>query len=439
MLLSSVADTLRIWSFSAQPSAGESPLTLRVSSEPYLPREKPSTLSWNHTNQVIAVAGAESPSISLVQVSNGQLLSSLPFSEAEACTGGIHAIAFSGNSRYLAAGSARSVYLYDLKRRNLRATSPEQRGDVSCVAIAPEGEVVIGDQAGVVCVWDLRQSSSQTTTDLFLPPPSSSSSATDSFGSGSSVFAVGPAVTSLRLSLIGPPRIATGYADGTLAVWDFTTKALLRRQAVHTGPLAGLAYSPKNSRLVATAGADGRLALVDTGSKGSTDPSAAVDVGERLSCVSFNEDAIHCAVGTHSGHILIYDWRNVRKPLCRVEASPHVPVADLSFQVRISCILCFPLMRVLPLLFNIDRKYPSSVSPTAPIPLVTWTASAIQTLPAAESKKQCSIDTQSQRPERPGERRQQFTGVECRSRRSGGLQHVPPKADENSPAVAEPS
>lgn len=84
-----------------------------------------SALSWNHTNQVVAIAGTE-PKISLVQTSSGQLLSSLPFSvaEASAFAGDTRAIAFSCNSRYLASTSGRIVHLWDLKRRQLRASFP---------------------------------------------------------------------------------------------------------------------------------------------------------------------------------------------------------------------------------------------------------------------------------------------------------------------------
>ena len=35
-------------------------------------------VAWNHTNQVVAIAGSE-PKISLVQANDGQLLSSIPF------------------------------------------------------------------------------------------------------------------------------------------------------------------------------------------------------------------------------------------------------------------------------------------------------------------------------------------------------------------------
>ena len=36
--------------------------------------------------------------------------------------------------------------------------------------------------------------------------------------------------------------------------------------------------------------------------------SASISVGESLRALAFSEDAVHTAVGTESGRILIYDW-----------------------------------------------------------------------------------------------------------------------------------
>ena len=48
----------------------------------------------------------------------------------------------------------------------------------------------------------------------------------------------------------------------------------------------------------------------------------------------FHDDAVHCAVGTQSGHVLLYDWRQVRAPVAKVEADRETAVAALAFQVR---------------------------------------------------------------------------------------------------------
>jgi len=273
-----------------------------------------SSLAWNHTNQVLAVAGNK-PIVSLVQANNGQLLSTIPFSAEQAFTGPVQALAFSSNSRYLASASGTFVHLWDLKRRNMKAYFGEAAGVVSSLAIAPDGDLVAGDASGAVRLWDMKQQC------RVLPAASATGGAQAS-------------VTCLQLSCMGPSRLASGYSNGTLAVWDYATGEMLRTQVAHPShTLTGLAYSPKNARLVVTVGTDGRVALVDTGTRSSEPPSATIEVGDRLTCVSFHEDAIRCAVGTSSGYALIFDWRNVRKPVAKIDAHMPYAVTAMAFTV----------------------------------------------------------------------------------------------------------
>ena len=272
-------------------------------------------LAWNHTNQVIAVGGA-SRVINLFQVSNGSLLTSIPFSDNknnnssdDITSADVTALGFSSNSRYLAAASGAVVFLYDLKRKNCKSKFIGHRDDISALTFFSEGEILAGDISGCMRIWSLK---TETSSAELLKDNKSG-------------------LNCVQLAPLGPGRIAAGYTDGALYVWDPETLQPVRKQVVHTGPLTGLAYSPKNPRLIATVGLDGRLALVDTGSKSLAAPSAFIDIGDRLTTTSFYEDAIHCAVGSNSGSILLYDWRNVRKPVCRVDAHSPYPVKKISF------------------------------------------------------------------------------------------------------------
>ena len=300
-MLSIASDVLRVYNFQDDQCKPVSTCTFQGA--------LPASLSWNHTNQVIAV-GLTGRKIDLVQASNGQVLSSLPFTADEPIADEITAVKFSGNSRYLASASGNVVQLWDLKKRCLKTTLSGHTNAITCVSLFADGSISVGDRTGTIRIWDIKadQSSFQEINAI---------------ASGS--------VTCMHLSYAGPCRIAAGYNDGSLCLWDPVTLTQLRRQQVHQLRISALAFSPKNPRLVATSGIDGRLVLVDMGAK-TTELSAAVEIGDALTAVSFHEDAIHCAVGTVKGNVLIYDWRNVRKPIVTIDASTS-PVRDVTFQV----------------------------------------------------------------------------------------------------------
>ena len=280
------------------------------------PNEKLNGLSWNHTNQVIAIGGSGRKA-RLIQASNGAILSTIPFtdlSNIEYMDKEIGAISFSSNSRYLATGTGSNIEIWDLKNRTIRSQFTSHKGNINSLLFFPDGNIIAGDITGSIRIWDVKNETSSGEMNYNKI--------------SLKCLELSPQITNSNF------KIAAGYDDGSIVVWDASSLKNIRHQIVHKGIVMDLSYSPKNPRLVATAGFDGRLSLVDTASK-TNDPSAFIDVGDRLTCVSFHEDAIHCAVGTNSGDILIYDWRNVRKPVCKIEAHNPYPVRALQFQLPI--------------------------------------------------------------------------------------------------------
>jgi WD40 repeat protein len=305
--LASVSDSLKVWKFDD--------LELTLTSE-FQAGQASSCIAWNHTNQVVAVGGSDSK-IYLVHASNGQVLSSLQVSEE--LGGNSSSISFSDNSRFLAAAVRGDLQLWDLKARQIKSVMVEHRGDITATRFLPTGEIIAGDKTGAVRIWDSKAFISSP--ELKLPSVSGS---------------IGVGVTSLEVSHASAAYLATGYTDGSLGIWDAATYRLLRKQHCHAGLLNAVSYSPKNPRLVATGGSDGKVTLIDTGSKSSAGPSAVIEMLGRVpvTSVSFHEDAVHTALGLQNGNVLVYDWRSIKHPVVEVAAHGPSSVMGLSFQVR---------------------------------------------------------------------------------------------------------
>ena len=277
------------------------------------PREKLLSVTWNHTNEVVAVGGTFGK-IYLVHAAGGRLLSTLPFSETSVISGDIKSVDFSYNSHLLAAGAGRLIHVLDLKKRGTNAILQGHRGNLTCVRFHSEGLLFSGDDIGALKIWNRKENTS--TIDL-IPIDNRS------------------AMTCLELCQNQSQKVACGYYDGSLCIWDSLTQELIRKQNIHNGILTAISVSPKNLRLVATGGHDGRVTLVDTASPRSEDPRANIDIGERISSLSFNEDSVHLSVGTTDGFVLLYDWRHFRKPVSKVPAHQPFQVQCLLFQVRV--------------------------------------------------------------------------------------------------------
>jgi protein NEDD1 len=317
--IASASNEVKIW------DVHEKTCEMNLKTSTYTFTHPISSISWNHTNQVIATAYRTPAKISLFQTGNGQLLSYVPFLDMEAIPSiyenhPVKVLSFSNNSRYLACGIGEYVHLWDLKRKVLKfdsGASYSGKGSITTLTYISEmNDMVSGDSLGHIRMWNSR-----------YPIDASSSSACMQHKDG-----VG--VTCMQMPALGSTRLAAGYEDGSLVIWDPITFTQLKTQSVHRATMTSLGFSPKNSRLVATVGEDGILTLIDTAAKTSalSTPSASIQVGEPLHCLSFHEDAIHTAVGTSSGQIIFYDWRNVKKPIFSIDAHSGTPVYDLKFQ-----------------------------------------------------------------------------------------------------------
>lgn len=300
-LIVSGSNCIKIWNFDST--------TLNQCASATAGVEDILTARWNHTNQVVA-AGTSDSNIHLLQGQTGQVLSTLSFQQSR-IVGAVRSVSFSSNSRYLAGAVKNCVHIWDLKRRSIKVSLGQHRADIDAVAFTTDGALISGDDNGELKIWDVNRG--ECTSDLKR--------------SGRSA-----AVRCVDVSAFG--QIASGYGDGGFTMWDIMSGlGLCQYPSLHRGSLHSVAVSPKNPRLVTSAGEDGRINLIDTAAPISSGASAFIDSGERIMSISFQENAIHSAVGTHSGNIIVYDWRNMASPLIRLPAHSPFPVFVVSFQV----------------------------------------------------------------------------------------------------------
>jgi hypothetical protein len=300
-LIASSSGNVKIWMFDGT--------RLDILANSVASAEDTLCVRWNHTNQVVG-AGTSEGNIHLQHVNTAQILSTLSLQQS-GIAGAVRSLAFSNNSRYLASAARNGIHIWDLKKRSIKVSLKGHIADVACVGFAAEGQVLSGDEHGVLKLWDTGRGEA-----------------------GLDMRRAGSHAGLRHLEVGGQGHAACGYADGCLAVWDAGAGRMLTQfQHLHASPVVCLAMSPKNSKLVIAAGEDGKVHLIDTSAPSGAAPSASLDAGERLTAVSFQENAIHSAVGTADGNILIYDWRSLAKPLCKVPAHSPAPVLSLAFQV----------------------------------------------------------------------------------------------------------
>ena len=312
-LLASISSHLKFWDFK------DDVLLLKSKCEFYEPGGSISgtndllALAWNHNQQVVAVGGT-SQKLHLVQASTGQTLSSLPIDERDSFVGDVRALSFSHNSRYLASGIDKDVVIWDLKKRSIKTRLNGHKAVIKCLQFNNEGAVLSGDASGAMIIWNIDQSS--RSKELINP------------GYRSPMHC-------LKLSPNNQRLCCCGYGDGSVTIWDIQSLTSINRCVqAHEAAVTSIAYSPKNDRLIATGGKDGKLNLVDLGNKQDKySPAVSLNIGEPISTISFHDSALYTAVGTERGYIHVYDWRDSRKPVVQFAAHNPMPVYELAFQV----------------------------------------------------------------------------------------------------------
>jgi WD40 repeat protein/transcriptional regulator with XRE-family HTH domain len=180
---------------------------------------------------------------------------------------GLWGVALSADGALVASGGAdRMVRLWETRRGRLLTALEGHAGGIWSVALSADGQhLASGDEQGAVWLrqapfdegnaaerWAGRHArSEQPTTTLpsrVLP---------------AQILEAHPsAVASLALSADGGRLLASGGADGTLRVWEVSTRRLLADLEGHTSAVWGVALDP-GSRMLASGSEDGAIRLWD--------------------------------------------------------------------------------------------------------------------------------------------------------------------------------
>jgi WD40 repeat protein len=312
-LIASASDSIKIWSWETNEKELNLKSTYRTNATDF------HCLSWNHTNQVVAVGGKE-PKVHLIQAINGQALSLLPLSESKLSTVKVQSVSFSNNSRYLVTSLGTPIQLWDLKKRQIKAIFSGHQAPIASLQFNPIGDFYAADESGVIKLWS---SKSQTALTEINTPEFSTT-----IPLGTDIQ-----LTKLAVSPINSSRIAAGYSHGALNVWDLETNITTPFCAVHyhKAKITDVSFSPKNIRLVATCSTDEYVQLIDLGAFGRH-LCSTIYLQQPATSLSFHEDGMHCAIGTTEGYIYIYDWRQSSEPVSVTHAHNPFPVLALSFQ-----------------------------------------------------------------------------------------------------------
>ena len=219
-------------------------------------------ISWNHTNQVIAISNTFGE-VQLFHSQTGELLSNIPFdSNTSSKHYPSHSLSFSENSRYLSQSIQSSVLMWDLKKRILK-NNFICGSDVAALSYLQDSKLAAGDVSGTVYLWDLK------TNQLH-----------------GSIAPADTDLCSITHMKSASSRIATSLSDGRLNIYDINTMKLIRTQSIHSQSVSGMSFSPKNSRLIASCGLDGTLSLTDILSK-TQEPTASIVTGTILTFFFF--------------------------------------------------------------------------------------------------------------------------------------------------------
>lgn len=249
-------------------------------------------LAWSPSGQVLAEASSGSSTLRLLRADTG-CLAQVTALEVPSLTPGISSVDFSPNSRLMAVSSGSDSFVWDFKRCQYRHCFSDRSSPTIAAMFLSQGCLLTASRNGSIKANQLSQG-------------------------GSSEDYEGIQINESLLTCVtcsADSKVVTGYEDGSIRIFDASSRRLLQSRRYHSGVVTSADFSPRNQRLVMTGGSD-KILLVDTATS-SAQPSAKIDSIGKVHSLSFHANAVHFAVGFADGEMMLFDWRNTRTPLAK--------------------------------------------------------------------------------------------------------------------------
>jgi WD40 repeat protein/serine/threonine protein kinase len=246
-------------------------------------------LAVSQDRQKLALAGSGT------QIFIWDLLRKIPTQVIGGLAGETRALAFSLDGLVLAAaGLDRQLRLFDVASGSL-ILDQETRAPVQTMSVVPKtGQLVTGDQAGVLTIWDMKTGQS--------------SAAFQAHGDWVLGSAASPDGTLL----------ASAGADRLVKIWNVQTRKRLFTLAGHAGKVLGLDFSA-DGQLLASSGEDKTVRLWDA----QSGRALATLTGHAgiVRAVRFTDQPALLASGSDDGAIRLWHLEDLRRAGSELEAT----------------------------------------------------------------------------------------------------------------------
>jgi WD40 repeat protein len=220
--------------------------------------------------------------------------------------GGLHSVAYSADGTRLAGGSDGKVRIWESASGRLQSTLEGPRTPITCVAFAPQTNLLAGASTadGVVWLWDLK-----TGQPCLLVPEAAD---------GCTIEAIAFHPNGRLLAVCGVDWLATSGSDGAVAVWDVVERAEV---ALFGNGASSLAFDPSGKR-IAVASLARSLCVYDLETK------------DLVAELTGHEDAVNCVAYSPDGKMLASGSDDHTLRLWAVARGTCLACAELDTQIK---------------------------------------------------------------------------------------------------------